>query len=283
MKKEFLLLEAKTFLLVFTIGFLPEALAQPRCQKSFSSSTQTDLFSWKKKKASTLREAKADLIHGLVDLNLKNIKQTLINYPSLKNIRLTKEDTPRLLSRIRETNLNWCPKGWGLLHLAAYFKKPELLDLLLELGVNIRTKKRKGGESIEDNVLHVSIKRNFKEGVDTIFKHYPKERFGQVRRRFIDEKTRDKKTPWFLAIRRDVHFKNTLFTNLIGQYGPSGHVESYVIGRGAKDGFETARATHNDSIIILSNRYLQISQNYKEQKAMKQRAGKRTMPPWPNK
>ena len=133
--------------------------------------------------------------------------------------------------------------------------------------------------SIEDNALHISIRQNFKQGVDIILNYQKLERFGETRSRFIDEKSYDKKTPWFLSIRRDLQYKNTLFTNLIGQHNPSGYVQSYIIGRGARNGFEVAYSTNDNQFITLARRYLQISEKYEEYQVLKQNFGKNTTAP----
>ncbi len=288
----------KVLFLSWTLFFIPlKAVSQPRCKQVFRPSLQTDIFKFveesAKKDASSshkqktkktlpkvgLLKEKRDLIQYFRTSDIGNLRLSLTLYPQLKNLRWTREEFPNFFKQMSVVDYQWCPKGWGLSQLAAYFKKPEVLSLFLNSDVNIRTKKKQGGESLEDNALHISLKRNFKEGIDIILKHKKPERFGKVRSRFIDEKSYDKKTPWFLAIRRDVKYKNTLFTNLIGQREPSGYVQSYVIGRGARDGFEVASSTRDNQFITLAHRYLQISQNYGEYKELKQMYGKSTKPP----
>ena len=245
MKKGFL--KSKIFLLVFTIGFLPEALAQLQCKSAFISlSNLSEKFVPKEIKARLIRNLETSIRYPETS-NLQSIIQTLMEYPSLKDIRLTKEDIPHLFNKIKKEDRNWCPKGWGLLHLAAYFKNPVLLDSLLKVGVNARTKKKnytvtkhttrtvdfiKETVSFEDNALHISIKRNFEEGINIIFKHHPKEKFWRIypigrlstKIRFIDEISKDNQTPWLLALERDIEHEkdpNFTFTHLIGQQGPS--------------------------------------------------------------
>ena len=255
MKKGFL--KSKIFLLVFTIGFLPEALAQLQCKSAFISlSNLSEKFVPKEIKARLIRNLETST-RDIKTSNLEIIKHILTTYPALKNIRLTKEEAPYLFNKIKKEDRDWCPEGWGLLHLAAYFKNPALLDLLLKVGVNARTKKKtytesyiKQTKSFEDNALHISIKRNFEEGINIIFKHHPKEKFVRYVRlrrrfdsfvriqvepkvekeskglRFIDEISKDNQTPWLLALERDIEHKkdsNFTFTHLIGQQRPSLH------------------------------------------------------------
>ncbi len=296
------LLFLKVFFCSFVLFFISlkaasqsPATSSKNCQKVFKPADQTDLFvvaqeltqknpsshSPKKQylvKADLLKQKKY-LIQYFEASDKYSLVRILQQYPQLKNLRWTKQEHPQFFQRLRMGDYKWCPKGWGLLQLASYFKNSELLSALLELGVNVHAKKKQGGESLEDNALHISLRQNFKEGIDLILTHQKPERFGERKKRFIDEKSYDKKTPWFLAIRRDLKHKNTLFTNLIGQHNPSGHVQSFVMGKGARDGFEVAYSTKDQQFITLAFRYLQVSKKYKEYKRLKEVYGKSTKPP----
>jgi len=285
-----------SYMFCLLIWIVAPLATHSQCKASFQE-LQTDLFKVAKRRSQLLNQTsqsqrtpvsqqqiaqkKTDILHYFINSDMKNLQAILLKYPRLKNVRWTKQENPEFFKEILFGDYKWSKQGWGLLQLAAYFKKPEMLSMLLDLNLNIRTRKKLGGESIEDNALHISLRRNFQEGVDMLLKHQGLERFGKVKNRFIDEKSYDKKTPWFLAIRRDLSQKNTLFTNLIGQYRPSGYVQSYVIGRGPRDGFEVARSSRNPHIIQLAHRYLKISRNYKEFKDLKQLYGKNTKPPTP--
>ena len=107
MKKGFL--KSKIFLLVFTMGFLPEALAQSQCKDSFSfiynkeveAQLIKDSFSFfytKEVKAQLISDIKAsqkkhsadetherdfkNLIHDVETSNLIGIKENLTKYPA---------------------------------------------------------------------------------------------------------------------------------------------------------------------------------------------------------
>ncbi len=93
----------------------------------------------------------------------------------------------------------------------------------------------------------------------------------------IDEKDQNKKTPWALAIEKDVETDTIRFTPLIGQYHPSGYVESYT-PYGPRDGYELATATKQSQIVRIAYRYLKAP-NYGEHKENKRRHGHRTTSP----
>ena len=273
----------KLFLLIFCFSSI-KLTADPICRSLFdkdsSEPAKSTQYTGKKHRLTKqkLFEKKAEILEAVENSNLPQLRQLLEQYPQLKDLRWNQHTYPSFFSKMGE-DYKWCPKGWGLLQIAAYLKEPNLLNLFLNLDVNIRTQKRKGGESIEDNALHISLRQNYRQGIEIIFSHVPRERFGSKKQRFIDEKSHDKKTPWFLAIKRDREYKKIIFTHMIGQYEPSGFVESYIIGRGPRDGFEIAKSTGNKKFINLSRKYLRRSANYKKYKDMKMRSGKRTKEP----
>ena len=312
MKKGFL--KSKIFLLVFTIGFLPEALAQLQCKSAFISlSNLSEKFVPKEIKARLIRDLETST-RDIKTSNLEIIKHILTTYPALKNIRLTKEEAPYLFNKIKKEDRDWCPEGWGLLHLAAYFKNPALLDLLLKVGVNARTIKsvypsrtknlydinanrpyigeKRGTISFEDNALHISIKRNFEEGINIIFKHRPKEKFvehfvwkrahydiSKTRypsreskgMRFIDEISNDGKSPWLLALERDMKHEedpNFTFTHLIGQQGPGLYYPSAPNSGGGNFGYLIAMQYNKQEYKAVSDlaiKYLKASQLHIEE------------------
>lgn len=100
--------------------------------------------------------------------------------------------------------------------------------------------------------------------------------FGK-RNRLIDEKDQNKKTPWALAIEKDMETDTIRFTLLIGEYHPSGYVESYT-PNGPKDGYELATATQQSQIVRIAYRYLKAP-NYGEHKENKRRYEHRTTSP----
>lgn len=207
--------------------------------------------------------------------NFKEIKELAEKFPFLKNIRF-KSSLDLINKNIKEEDLSYCPEGWSPVQFAVYTKNIPLLEQLLSLNFNVRAKKKRGGESLEDNPLHIAIKVNFKEGARKILSHIGPTRFG-VKNRFIDEKNRQKRTPWFIAVKKDLENQFIDFTPLIGMYYPSGHVESY--GKyGLEDGFETAKRTQIQEIIDIANNSLKTS-NYLVHKEAKELYGRRTKAP----
>ncbi|MGI9548792.1 MAG: hypothetical protein ACR2M7_02270 [Bdellovibrionales bacterium] len=273
----------KLFLLILcfsSISLTADPLCRSLFDKDLAAASKPTQYTGKKSRLTKEKFAgkKAEILQALKATDLVELRLLLEQYPQLKNQRWTHEEDPAFFKQIGE-DYKWCPKGWGLLQIAAYLKEPNLLNLFLNLNVNVRARKTKGGESIEDNALHIALRRNYTQGIEIIFSHLPRERFGSKKQRFIDEKSHDKKTPWFLAIKRDREYKKVVFTHMVGQYEPSGFVESYIIGRGPRDGFDVANSTGQIKFIKLAQKYLKISSNYKKYKDIKLERGKRTKAP----
>ena len=91
-----------------------------------------------------------------------------MEFPFLKSLRFSAE-SPLVKNYIKD--LNSFPKGLSLLHIAVYTRDLQMLDLLLQLELKVRTQKKKGGISAEDSPFHVSIKTNFQEGAEKILEY----------------------------------------------------------------------------------------------------------------
>ena len=191
------------------------------------------------------------------------IKELVLKHPFLKKVRF-----PIDQSSIQKEHQHWMPEGWTPPQMASYLKDLELLSLFLELDFNLRTKKKTGGVSVEDNPLHIAIKRNFLEGAKSILNHVGPVRFG-IRNRFIDEKTHDKYTTWALTIQHYQKYRELNFINLVGKYQPSGYTESYDKDI-PKDGYKLANETGSSEVIDLASRYL-IAPKYEHYREIKQK------------
>lgn len=213
-----------------------------------------------------IRKAQAEKDFLLAFQRRDKIDMSLLieQFPFLKGIRFT---DPSLLEEISEFDRHWCPKGWSPLQIASYRKDSDMLDFLLTIGMDFRTKKRQGGESLESNPLHIAIRRDFKEGAKRILSHAKFIPFG-TRNRFIDEKDHRKKTPWCLAVQKDRQNQILRYTNIVGSYEPSGLVKCYTLV-GAKDGFQIAIASQEWPLIRQAYRYL-VAPDYDSYRHMRE-------------
>ena len=145
-----------------------------------------------------------------------NKMETLINtFPFLKSLRIS-NNSPLLENYTHYiTNIESFPEGLNFPVIAVYAYDFQMLDFLLNLGINIRTKKGTGEVSIESNPLHVGIKIDFYSAANRILEHEGHVPFGK-RNRLIDEKEQNKKTPWALAIEKDMETDKIRFIPLIG-------------------------------------------------------------------
>lgn len=205
-------------------------------------------------------QAKQDFLAAFKNSSILSMIRLVREFPFLKTVRYSND--PYLLSRIREKDLKWCPKGWSPIQIASYIKDIELLNFLLGLDMDVYSIKRPGGENLESNPLHIAIKKDFKEGAMAILHHVGFQKFGSIPRRFIDEKDHLKQTPWLLAVKNDLDRQRIHYILLIGRYKPSGYVKSYTSNGGPKDGYEIARSTRVGIIINMAQRFL-VAPNYK--------------------
>jgi len=295
----------KKLILIFPFLFLissPFALSdqsndQSNCKNIFNNN-QTDIFettnikSKNKRSVSKLslkqkkEQAVQNFIQAFESQNVQNITNLVKEFPFLKSVRIT--DTKWLDKKIRKNEQKWCPEGWSFLQVASYTRNILMTKILLGLNFDVRSKKGRGGLSLEHNPLHIAIKKNYITGLEIIFSYIPAHDRTKKRGHFIDEKTQMKHTPWSLAINRDIKnlekgtAKKLLFTPFLAQYKPSGYVESYVIARGPKDGFELAYMSKHPEIIRLAREHLRAKdyQTYKEIKQDYPPGFKRTSPPY---
>ena len=228
-------------------------------------------------KAFTKKEILQIFFEHFHNRNIKQIEKIVLANPFLKKARV-----PFTNSDIKKEYHSLVPLGWTPLQMASYLKDLELLNLLLKLDFNLKTQKKQGGISREDNPLHIAIKRNFSKGAESILNHVSYVELGAQKNRFIDEKTQDKNTPWALAIQHYEKYKDSTFIHLIGKYAPSGYVESYSWD-GPKDGYKLAQQTGSQRVIQLANRYL-VAPNYEYYQHIKRNSGsffqKRTKQPY---
>lgn len=225
--------------------------------------------------------AEKNLLQAFEERNFQEMGNLVQEFEHLKNIRI--EDSTFIENNVDKDHRHWCPKGWGLLHLAVYRQDLEMLDWLLNAGFNVRTKKKTGAVSVEHNPLHIAIRRGFIEEAKHILTHTKTYTPGKRKGHFIDEKNQETKTPWALAVEQDSqHYRSEglLFTPLIAKYKPSGHVESYYPGEGLKDGYEIASASGSVTIMDLAKKHLR-AKNYKEYKEIRNKGSdrRRTQPP----
>ena len=205
------------------------------------------------------KKAKQDFLTAFKNENLLDMKRLVEEFPFLKEVRFT---DPAVLEGIHEKDRRWCPKGWGPLQIAAYKKQGALFDFLLSLDMNVRTIKKPGNVSIENNSLHISIKRNFRVGAIKVLEYVGLVRFGMEANRFIDEKDHMKMTPWALAVKRDSIRRRINYIKIVGEYNPSGYVKSYTLS-GPRDGYEIADATGSDVVKQYADMYLVAPQYFK--------------------
>ena len=199
------------------------------------------------------QQAQEDFLRAFKNNEAVEMIRLVKEFPFLKTVRFT---DPYLLGRIEKKDLNWCPKGWSPAQIASYIRDIELLNfVVIELGMDIRSMKAPGGETVESNPLHIAIRKDFKVGAKSLLDYVGLQSFGFVRNRFVDEKDHLKRTPWFLAVEKDLANRRIRYISLVGRYGPSGYVKSYTFN-GVKDGYEIAYATGEDTIIARAHRFL---------------------------
>ena len=219
------------------------------------------------------RQAETNFLLAFQTQNYPYMFDLVQEFPFLKAIRFKEagafEDIPK-------EDHHLCPEGFSPLQIASYKKDLELLDFLLNLDMEFRAKKRPGGESLESNPLHIALKRDFKEGVKRILSHAGFSPFG-LKNRFIDEKDHLKKTPWSLAIEKDLQTRTLRYTNLVGFYRPSGYVSSYT-SKGPRDGYEIARDTGESALIEQAYRWLKAP-NYKKYQRIRQESSRPPLKP----
>ena len=170
------------------------------------------------------------------------------------------------------------PLGVTLPQLAVLASHSKMLDMLLDLGLDIRSKKQVGGVSIEDNPLHIAIKMDNEKMAKRLLDHeglVPLKKTG--RKRLIDEKDSGKRTPWALAFEKEGREDRVKWIHILGFYKPSGYVE-FVTVNGLKDGYEVAQDTLDKPIIDLAYRFL-VAREYNEYKKIKKDYGHRTQMP----
>ena len=110
------------------------------------------------------------------------------------------------------------------LQIAGYRRTPCLLLFFLSLGFDSRTKKRRGGVSLESNSVHISVKRDFLEGIEIILDPETDRKISlKGPKRLIDEKNHLKQTPWILANENFRHNngQGTAIVEAVGRYRPS--------------------------------------------------------------
>ena len=215
-----------------------------------------------------------DFLQTFEKRDFQQIKSMVNKFPFLKDVRFNIFLINHL---VEEKHLNWCPNGWSPLQLASYAKDIQMLEWFLELGFNIRIKKTIRGVSLEHNPLHIAIKRDFKEGAEQILAYAHDNIPLKQKKHFIDEKNQYTETPWGLAVRQDQKKPLPVFILIVGQYGPSGYVESYD-WNGLKDGYEIAEETGNSILVRLAKFYL-VAPNYRKHKKNKLKRGHRTKTP----
>lgn len=197
--------------------------------------------------------------------NPTEMKDLVTKFPNLKEVRFTSEEIP-------EWEPDWEQESWSPTQFAAHEKDLELLNFFLDLDMDIRSRKKPGGESLENNPLHISFDKEFKKGIVRILKHMKLVPFDEERDRLIDEKDLLKQTIWYKAIKSG----KILYVHEIGKHEPSGHVESYTEDGRRLDGLEIAKLTQDKSIkdlanlIDLANEYLKTKEGkYFEYKVRK--------------
>ena len=259
-----------------------------QCEHPFQQKLEIENLSFKEKTQKrepskkqthlSKKERGKKLVQAFNDKNFQEIEDLVKIYPDLKNIRIT--DTSFLNEKIELKDQDWSPRGWGLLQLASYSKDIEMLDKLLQLDFPIRTNKVKN-RSIESNSLHIALRKNFQEGVSRILKQSGYVPYGK-RGRFIDEKDHNTITPWIRAIIMDQRNEddNHSFTELIGSFKPSAHVESRNLNGDLVDAWQMALKTQDPMIKDIAKRALGgLKTTYGEYKEMRIRhPEKRTYP-----
>ena len=253
------------------IDFLDQAIflapPQPSAEEKTNVQNKT-----RKTKAEKI-QAEKDFLLAFQRRNKANMNELIRQFPFLKKIRFTDSF---LLEEIPIIDRQWCPRGWSPLQIASYKKDLDLLEFLLSLDMEFRAKKKPGGESLESNPLHIAIRRDFREGAKKILSHAKLIRFGH-RNRFVDEKDHLKKTPWYLAVQKDIQNRILRYTNIVGRYKPSGHASSYT-PKGPKDGYQIAMATREPDIIRQAHRYL-VAPNYEKYKLLREESSRPNLTP----
>jgi len=205
---------------------------------------------YSKKEKELLSQTFLDFLSKKDKASMKNL---VLEHPFLQDIRLPLSQ--ELLSSSDYKGWFDLETGWTPLQMATYNKDLDLLQFLLDMGFDYNSKKSRGGVSIEYNPLHIAIVTDFQIGAESILQAVGLQKFGKHKHRFIDEKTGDKKTPWSLAVIKDVNNKRVEFTSLIGEYEPSGYVESYIFNE-PMDGYMLAKRYGGPGMYELAQRYL---------------------------
>ena len=209
-------------------------------------------------------EITQDFLTAFKSENFVDMRNLVMEFPFLRKVRIK---DPAALKGIAGKDRHWCPRGWSPLGIAAYKKQLDLFKFLLSLAMDIRTIKKQGGESVESNPLHISLRRGFREGVVDVLEYAGYVRFGTESNRFIDEKDHQKLTPWALAIERDSIHRKIRYIRIVGEYRPSGYVSSYT-SRGPMDGYEIAKATGSDNVVQYAKMYL-VAPKYRKYKEIR--------------
>ena len=263
------------FLLILLNLSSVSAQTMKECISLFEASGMSFDSSEIKKKSRYTQAEKAYILESfkqaLNNRDKSSMRELALNYPFLKTLRRA------LPVSIAEASLDkgWfdVELGWTPLQMAVYYKDLNLLNFLLNLGFEYRAKKDKK-RSLEYNPLHLAIEKNFPEGAKSILKQSGFQKFGKYKgRRFIDEKTSYKKTPWALAVLQDIKNKKIKFIPIIGKYQPSGYVESFFYD-GPKDGFVIAKEFGIPVIQKLAKKYL-VAPEYDKYQEIKKNAIKK--------
>ena len=275
----------KKLLFIFSVLAVSNVSAQ-QCIDLFESAgmsldSNQKLSKSNKKKYSKAEKKKIsqDFLQSFYKKDKPSMRRLVLKHPFLKAIRM-----PVPTSVLQSRSCYDCfdlDIGWTPLQMASYNKDLDLLEFLLELDFEYKTKKGKGAVSLEYNPLHIAIITDFFEGAKSILLKSGLEKFGRHKgRRFIDEKTGDKMTPWALAVFQDLKNKRVEFVHLIGSYEPSGYVESSVLKQPI-DGYVVAQEYGGRGMYRLAKKYLKAP-NYEKYMNIKEKSvrdkRKRTKP-----
>ena len=182
MKKGFL--KSKIFLLVFTMGFLPEALAQSQCKDSFS------FFYTKEVKAQLISDIEASqtkpltyeyhvkhrLLYGVKTSNLIGIKGVLTDFPALAEEFPNLKSIPLLDHEMNKKDNDADPylKKYARVNPSTDYTKEVKAQLISDIKASI--KKHSADEAYEievkNNLIHDIKTSNFR-GIQEILTKYP--------------------------------------------------------------------------------------------------------------
>ena len=217
-----------------------------------------------------------EFLHKVLTKDFNEVGELIKKHPFLKD-RKVRFDYNQIRDYIKPEHQNWCPRGWGVTQIASYLKEHDMLDFLLSAGVNPRTLKKTGGVSIENNALHIAIRRVDEQGVKLIFSHKDLMEKTKSKGHFIDEKNTDQKTPLYLAVM--TQFQNSEIVDDVLNQNPSGEVE-IPTKNGNLDGIDIIRRIKNPLIRETAQRRLRISREYLDHRDFKLRnPDKRAQPP----